>query len=109
MKWWFKQQLYIQIAIGVAIGIVLGLILGPNAEILKPIGDIFINLLQFLVVPLTFFCLIAGVTKMEDIRALRSVGSKIGIYFVVTAIISTTIGIVVALIINPGKRDNRIT
>ena len=103
MKWWFKQQLYIQIAIGVAIGIVLGLILGPNAEILKPIGDIFINLLQFLVVPLTFFCLIAGVTKMEDIRALRSVGSKIGIYFVVTAIISTTIGIVVALIINPGK------
>ena len=103
MKWWFTRQLYIQIAIGVAIGIVLGLILGPNAEILKPIGDIFINLLQFLVVPLTFFCLIAGVTKMEDIRALRSVGSKIGIYFVVTAIISTTIGIVVALIINPGK------
>ena len=103
MKWWFKQQLYIQIAIGVAIGITLGLILGPNAQLLKPIGDIFINLLQFLVVPLTFFCLIAGVTKMEDIRALRSVGSKIGIYFVVTAIISTTIGIVVALIINPGK------
>ena len=65
MKWWFKQQLYIQIAIGVAIGIVLGLILGPNAEIFKPIGDIFINLLQFLVVPLTFFCLIAGVTKMK--------------------------------------------
>ena len=103
MKWWFKHQLYIQIAIGLAIGIALGLILGPNAQLLKPIGDIFINLLQFLVVPLTFFCLIAGVTKMEDIRALRSVGSKIGIYFVVTAIISTTIGIVVALIINPGK------
>ena len=103
MKWWFTRQLYIQIAIGVAIGIVLGLILGPNAEILKPIGDIFINLLQFLVVPLTFFCLIAGVTKMEDIRALRSVGSKIGIYFVLTGILSTSIGIVVALIINPGK------
>jgi Na+/H+-dicarboxylate symporter len=103
MKWWFKRQLYIQIAICVAIGIALGLILGPNAEILKPIGDIFINLLKFLVVPLTFFCLIAGVTKMEDIRALRSVGSKIGVYFVVTAILSTAIGIVVALIINPGK------
>jgi Na+/H+-dicarboxylate symporter len=103
MKWWFKRQLYIQIAICVAIGIALGLILGPNAEILKPIGDIFINLLKFLVVPLTFFCLIAGVTKMEDIRALKSVGSKIGVYFVVTAILSTAIGIVVALIINPGK------
>lgn len=103
MKWWFKRQLYVQIAICVAIGIGLGLILGPNAEVLKPIGDIFIRLLQFLVVPLTFFCLIAGVTKMEDIRSLRAVGSKIGIYFIVTGILATAVGVVVALFINPGK------
>lgn len=103
MKWWFKRPLYIQITIGVAIGIVLGLILGPQAAMLKPIGDIFISLLQFLVVPLTFFCLIAGVTKMEDFRALRAVGSKIGVYFIVTGILATAVGIVVALIINPGK------
>lgn len=103
MKWWFKRQLYVQIAICVVIGIGLGLILGPSAEVLKPIGDIFIRLLQFLVVPLTFFCLIAGVTKMEDIRSLRAVGSKIGIYFIVTGILATAVGVVVALFINPGK------
>lgn len=103
MKWWFSRQLYIQIAIGVAIGIVLGLILGPKAAVIKPIGDIFLSLLQFLVVPLTFFCLIAGVTKMEDFKALRAVGSKIGIYFIVTGLLATAAGIVVALIINPGK------
>lgn len=103
MKWWFKRQLYVQIAICVVIGIGLGLILGPSAEVLKPIGDIFIRLLQFLVVPLTFFCLIAGVTKMEDFKALRTVGTKIGVYFIVTGILATAVGIVVALFINPGK------
>ncbi|WP_066383299.1 dicarboxylate/amino acid:cation symporter [Neobacillus mesonae] len=103
MKWWFKRQLYTQIAICALIGIVLGLMLGPKAATLKPIGDIFISLLQFLVVPLTFFCLIAGITKMEDIRAVRSVGGRIGVYFICTSLLATAVGVLIAFIINPGK------
>lgn len=103
MKWWFKKQLYFQIAICAVIGVALGLLLGPNASILKPIGDIFISLLQFLVVPLTFFSLIAGIIKMGDIRAVRSVGGKIGLYFICSSLVATIVGVVVALIINPGK------
>lgn len=103
MKWWFSRQLYIQIAICAAIGVALGLALGPNASLLKPIGDIFIRLLQFLVVPLTFFCLIAGITKMEDMRSFRSVGGKIGLYFVATSLLASLIGVIVALILGPGK------
>lgn len=103
MKWWFKRKLYTQIAVCTVIGIALGLIFGPKAALLKPFGDIFISLLQFLVVPLTFFCLIAGITKMEDIRSLRSVGGKIGLYFISTSLLATAVGVVIALIINPGK------
>lgn len=103
MKWWFTRQLYVQIAICVIIGIAIGLIFGSNASVLKPIGDIFLRLLQFLVVPLTIFCLIAGITKMEDLKSFRSVGGKIGIYFVITGLLATLIGVVVSLIIGPGK------
>ncbi|BDH63025.1 proton/glutamate symporter [Lysinibacillus sp. PLM2] len=103
MKWWFTRQLYIQIAICTIIGIAIGLIFGTNASILKPIGDIFIRLLQFLVVPLTFFCLIAGITKMEDMRSFRSVGGKIGLYFVATSLLATLVGVIIALILGPGK------
>ncbi|KAB2329758.1 dicarboxylate/amino acid:cation symporter [Cytobacillus depressus] len=103
MKWWFKRQLYTQIAVCTIIGIILGLILGPKSVVLEPIGYIFISLLKMLIVPLTICCLISGITKMEDIRSLRSVGSKIGVYFIVTGIIATAIGIAIAKIINPGK------
>ncbi len=103
MRWWFTRQLYIQIAIAVLIGAALGLIFGEGASVLKPIGDIFIRLLQFLVVPLTFFCLIAGITKMEDMRSFRSVGGKIGLYFVTTGLIATLVGVVVAMLLGPGK------
>ena len=103
MKWWFTRQLYVQIAICVIIGIAIGLIFGTNASVLKPIGDIFLRLLQFLVVPLTILCLIAGITKMEDMKSFRTVGGKIGIYFVITGLLATLVGVVVSLIIGPGK------
>lgn len=103
MKWWFKLPLYIQIFIGVVIGIILGLLFKEDISVIKPIGDIFLALLQFLIVPLTFFCLIAGILKMDDIRSLRQIGVRIGVYFILTGILATTIGIIVALTINPGK------
>lgn len=103
MKWWFKLPLYVQIFIGVVIGIILGLLFKEDISVIKPIGDIFLALLQFLIVPLTFFCLIAGILKMDDIRSLRQIGVRIGVYFIVTGILATTIGIIVALVLNPGK------
>ncbi|MGR7911434.1 dicarboxylate/amino acid:cation symporter [Lysinibacillus capsici] len=103
MKWWLEHPLYVQIFIGVVIGIILGLIFKENIAVIKPIGDIFLSLLQFLVVPLTFFCLIAGILKMEDIKSLRKIGIRIGVYFIITGILATAMGIMVALILNPGK------
>ncbi|MCH7323171.1 dicarboxylate/amino acid:cation symporter [Solibacillus sp. MA9] len=103
MKWWLKRPLYVQIFIGVVLGIILGLIFKEDITVIKPIGDIFLALLQFLVVPLTIFCLIAGILKMEDIRSLRQIGVRIGVYFIVTGILATAMGIIVALFLNPGK------
>lgn len=54
MKWWLSRPLYAQIFVGVVAGIILGLIFKENITVIKPIGDIFLALLQFLVVPLTF-------------------------------------------------------
>ena len=108
MKWWFKQQLYTQILICIVIGILLGLILGEDAGYIQPIGDIFIRLLKMLIVPLTFFTLISGITRMEELHNLRSVGGLTLVYFVVTSLIAGTIGMVVALMIGPGKGETAI-
>ncbi len=104
MKWWFKQQLYTQIFICLAIGIALGYYFSPEkVSLIKPIGDIFINLLMMLIVPLTVFTLISGITKLEDLRSLRSLGGMTILYYALSSFIAGGLGLAIALIIRPGK------
>ena len=52
----------------VIIGGVLGMILGEKASIIKPIGQIFINLLFCLVVPLVFFSISSSIASVGDAK-----------------------------------------
>lgn len=103
MKWWFRQQLHIQIFICIIIGIGTGLIMGPKATLIQPVGDMFIRLLKMLIVPLTFFTLISGITKMESLRSLRSVGGMTLLYYAASSLLASAIGLIVALFLMPGK------
>ncbi|MFW6139776.1 MAG: dicarboxylate/amino acid:cation symporter [Acidobacteriota bacterium] len=104
MRWWFRQPLYIQIFICILIGILLGLVLGDKASWIKPLGDIFIRLLMMLIVPLTFFTLISGMTKLEDLRSFRSLGGMIILYYLASSLVAGILGIFVALVMQPGKK-----
>ncbi|MFF3102868.1 dicarboxylate/amino acid:cation symporter [Viridibacillus arvi] len=103
LKWWKKKNLFIQVAMGAVIGIIIGLIFGQQAGYLKPIGDIFIRFLQMLIVPLTFFVLIDGITNLPGMKSLKSIGGLTFLYYSLTTILAASIGIGVALIMNPGK------
>lgn len=104
MKWWFKKPLYTQIFICILIGIGLGLFLGDKAHWIKPLGDIFLRLLMMLIVPLTFFTLISGMTQLEDLRSFRSLGGMILIYYLASSLVSGILGVSVALVIQPGGK-----
>lgn len=103
MNFWFKQKLWVKILVGIIVGVILGLTLGENTKYIKPIGDIFLRLLKMLIVPLTFFTIISGVTKMEDLRSLRSVGGRVVLLYIITSTLATFMGMVMALILQPGK------
>lgn len=105
MGWWGKQHLFVQVAIGAVVGIVLGLVLKENVSYIAPIGDIFIRLLQWLIVPLTFLVLIDGITNLPSVKSLRSIGGVTIIYYMATTVIASSIGIGVALVMNPGKNS----
>ena len=70
---------------------------------LKPIGDVFIRLLKMLIVPIIFFTVVSRITKMEDVKSLRSVGEKLIVYYVYTSPLVAVIGLVMALIIKSGS------
>jgi Na+/H+-dicarboxylate symporter len=103
MKWWFRQQLYTQIFICIVIGIILGIVLGEKVTIIKPFGDIFIRLLLMLIVPLTFLTIISGITKLDDIKSLRSLGGFTLLYYALSSLFAAAIGMSIALFLQPGK------
>ncbi len=102
MNWWFRQPLYTKILAMLALGIIVGYILGPQAKILKPLGDAFIRLLKMLIVPLVFFTLVSGVTKMGSPKELKRVGGFIVLYYVVTSAFAAAVGTFLALAVRPG-------
>ncbi len=102
IKWWFHRSLAIKIVIMMVLGVIVGLVMGSKATALQPIGDLFIQLLKMLIVPLVFFTLAAGVISMDSPKSLAKVAGFIVPYYVLTSLIAATLGLVVALIIRPG-------
>ena len=103
MKWWFNLPLYTQIAIGGLLGIILGFLLGENAKYLEPVGTLFINLLKMLIIPLVVTSVLAGILKMKDAKSVGKIGGGFSLYLVITSFIATSFGVIVALILQPGK------
>ena len=101
-----KLPLAVWIFAGLLVGIAAGLLL-MNAsvggmsgadfanEYIKPWGDIFLNLLKFVVVPIVLFSIAAGVISMQDISKVGAVGGKTVVYYMCT----TALAVVLALIL----------
>jgi len=96
------MRLSTKVFIGFGIGIVLGVLFQEKILILKPIGDIFLNLIKMIVVPLVFFSICTGISNIEDISKLKRIGGKILLMYVVTTAISAFIGLGVGHLLNPG-------
>lgn len=70
----------------------------------EPIGQLFLNLLLMIVVPLVFSSLVVGIAGIGDIRKLGRIGLKSFGYCLVISAISVVIGLGLANTIKPGKR-----
>lgn len=92
-----KSNLTRNIFIALVIAIVLGLLLQNQAEALntyiKPIGDIFLNLIKFIVTPIVFFSIIGGIISMKDIKKVGEVGIFTIIYYFCTTAFAIVIGL----------------
>jgi len=109
-------KLWFQVILGMFLGVAFGLILSPSAFALVPeniammiapwvalIGNIFLALIKMVVIPLVMSSIILGITSAEDTKTLKSLGMKIGPYFVFTTIVAVTFGILIAYGIKPGN------
>lgn len=109
-----KSKLWIKVIVALIIGVGFGLILGPNAnlvddKIATSIGNwlglpgmLFLKLVQMIMIPLIFSSIISGIVSNTG-NQLKKLGIGVGIYFIITTVISITIGVGLALILKPGK------
>jgi Na+/H+-dicarboxylate symporter len=75
---------------------------GANG-LFQVVGQIFLRLLQVLVVPLVLVSLISGTAGLDDIRRLGRIGIKtLGLYLL-TAVTAVSFAIVAALLVGPGN------
>lgn len=87
----------------ILIGGIVGVVLGPKAAMLKPFGDLFLNLLFMSLVPLVFFSVSSAIANMNTMKRLGKIMGNIVIVFLSTAFIAALIGILGAIILNPTK------
>lgn len=102
MKAWRNVPLYLKIFILLIIGGIIGFIFGERVAVLAPIGDAYIMLLKMLIVPLVFFSIISGVTKLASPKEFGQVGVRVILFYVITTIIAAALGVMVSVMINPG-------
>ena len=90
----------------ILLAIVLGAFFGgqfpEQAGYTAFLGDIFLNALKMIVVPLVVASMIVGVTNLGDVRRLGGIGKRSVSYYLVTTGVSVTIGLILVNIIRPG-------
>ena len=103
-----KIALHWQVIIGMVLGAVfawMSIKFGWNdftIDYVKPFGDIFVNLLKLIAVPLVLFSIIVGVTSLGDIQKLGRMGLKTLGTYVITTAAAIVIGLVLVNLIKPG-------
>ena len=88
-------------AIALVAGAVAGLVIGEPITVIEPLGGLFLNLLQMIVVPLVLVTLVVGVSSVAVTR-LGKIGLKAVAFYLLSSFVAITIGISIALVVNPG-------
>jgi Na+/H+-dicarboxylate symporter len=101
LRRYFEFPLIWKFALALALGAVAGLAFGPAVSVLQPLGDLFLRLLQMLIVPLVLFTLVAGVSSVTPAQ-LGKIGGKTFVYYMLTSFIAITLGLALALLVRPG-------
>ncbi len=89
---------------GIFAGSLLGLIFGKEVEILKPIGDIFLNLLFTAIIPLIFFTISSSIASLERTEKLGKLFTIVILVFLSTVIISSFL-MIVGILIFPIQQE----
>lgn len=93
--------------VSVIIGTICGLIFKEKTSIVKPLGDLFLNLLLVIIVPLIFFTITSSISKMSNKKRLSKIIINTFIIFLITSVIACLFALLTTSFIDlVNKEDN---
>ncbi len=87
-------------------GIAYGYFLHDFALATKVVGDIYLQLLKMLIIPLVFASIYIAITSLSGKDELKSIGIKAFAYYLSTTALAVILGLVVFNIFNPGNGEH---
>ena len=105
-----RLALHWQVLIGLAVGVLyawMSITFGWNdftVDYIKPFGDIFINILKLIAVPLVLFSIISGVASLGDPAKLGRLGVKTIVTYLLTTMTAVIVGLLLVNLFQPGAR-----
>ena len=109
-----KGRLWLKVIIGLSLGTALGIVLNPSSGLvaeevslslanwLDLPGQIFMRLVQMIMIPLIFTSIIMGIVSNTS-ENLKTFGLRLLLYFVFTTAVAIILGVLVTLVFKPGK------
>lgn len=85
----------------IILGGIAGVIWGPDTSVVQPLGDLFLNLMFTIIIPLVFFSISSAIANMEEMKRLGKIMGSILLVFFATAAIAAVIGLAGTALINP--------
>ena len=113
-----RGRLWLKVLIGMLLGIGTGILIGPglgwvNADLANTLGNwlalpgqLFLTLVQMIVIPLVFASVVRGLDASESLEQLKRMGLGVVFYFIVTTTVAIVIGLWITSLIKPGTYIN---
>ena len=92
-KLWENYKSTIILLVAMIVGAIIGLIAGEKATVLSPLGDLYINLLMVIIVPLVFLTITTSIAKMRQPKRLGKVITTIFVVIIITSLIAVLVGL----------------
>ncbi len=102
-----QNRFLVYILLAILLGALFGGLFPEQALHVNFLGEIFLNALRMIVVPLVVASMIVGITNLGDIRRLGGIGKRTISYYMVTTALSVLVGLVLVNIVKPGVGVSR--
>jgi aerobic C4-dicarboxylate transport protein len=102
----FYTNLTVQVLGAITIGILLGHFYPSLAVEMKPLGDLFINMVKMVIGPIVFLTVVTGISSMGNLKKVGRVGGKALLYFEIVTTFALGIGLLVVNLVKPGAGMN---